>query len=332
MLRKPQLEINAIKHTIIEKIKNLNLTVNKADELGRSSYSINNAEILIDICYASLGEARNEYFFGIEQEQFQSTYKNNRNLYVIFICGSENLVFIVPASVMIEILQDDKATDHGNFKQWKIIIRQRNGIFELRFFGTYDITKHLNRYDYLTNDIEKSKIVQPVISYNTDIRIETTEQRWETLLPLLPLTKAKTMHNATVEMLKCIGEWYGYKVLTETYPINLPNFPYKVDCLWYKNEDLFLAIEVCDSGQIEKDKDSLKLAKAFGARKVIIITDMNKVDRVRKLFMYNGEIKSWTEVWTFNRVFDMFETGSKFFKDFSKFKGYAWNENLVEFL
>ena len=48
--------------------------------------------------------------------------------------------------------------------------------------------------------------------------------------------------------------------------------------------------------------------------------------------MYNGEIKSWTEVWSFNRVFNMFESGQKFFKDFSKFKNYQWNDNSVEYL
>ena len=331
MPRKPAPLINTAKHNFIQKIELLNFTVARIKELGKSIYSVNNGEIYLDITYASLN-SRNEYLFGIEKEQFKILYSKNRNFYQIFICETVENIFIVPASVMNEILDDAKATNHDTYEQWKPIIRKRNGIFELRFFGIYDITKHLNRYDYLTTEIKKAQVIQPIISYNTDIQIETTEQRWETLLPLLPNHKVKTMHNATVEMLKCIGEWYGYKVLTEAYPPNLPNFPYKVDCLWYKNEDLFLAIEVCDSGQIEKDKDSLKLAKAFGARKVIIITDMNKVDRVRKLFMYNGEIKSWTEVWTFNRVFDMFETGSKFFKDFSKFKGYAWNENLVEFL
>jgi len=76
----------------------------------------------------------------------------------------------------------------------------------------------------------------------------------------------------------------------------------------------------------------LKHAKLFGARKVVIVTDVSKLDRIRKLYMYNGEIKSWTEVWSFNRVLNMFENGKKFFKDFFKFQSYQWNDNIVEYI
>jgi hypothetical protein len=102
--------------------------------------------------------------------------------------------------------------------------------------------------------------------------------------------------------------------------------------LWYKDKDLYLAIEVCDKGSIEKDKDALKLAKQLGARKVIIVTEINRLKRVRDIFMYNGEIRSWTEVWSFNRIFNMYEYGQKFFKDFIKFNNYSWNENIVEYI
>ena len=93
-----------------------------------------------------------------------------------------------------------------------------------------------------------------------------------------------------------------------------------------------MAIEVCYKGNIEKDKDCLKLLKKLGARKVILVTDTNKLNRVRKLFMYNGEIKSWTEIWSFDRVLQMYDEGEKFFKNFQKFRSYAYNENILEYL
>jgi hypothetical protein len=67
-------------------------------------------------------------------------------------------------------------------------------------------------------------------------------------------------------------------------------------------------------------------------RKVIIVTEINRLKRVRDIFMYNGEIRSWTEVWSFNRIFNMYESGQKFFKDFIKFNNYSWNENIVEYI
>jgi len=133
-------------------------------------------------------------------------------------------------------------------------------------------------------------------------------------------------------MLRDIGKWSGFKVLTESKPSGISNSPYNIDCLWYKGDDLYLAIEVCDKGSIEKDKDALKLAKSFGARKVVIVSNINKLERIRKLFMFNGEIKFWTEVWSFERIFKMYKSGKEFFANFDKFKKYDWSENLKEYV
>lgn len=93
-----------------------------------------------------------------------------------------------------------------------------------------------------------------------------------------------------------------------------------------------MAIEVCHLGSVEKDKDALKLAKQHGARKVVIVSEINKIARIRKLFQLEGDIKSWAEVWSFERIFNLYETGSRFFKDFEKFKRYGWREGLGEFI
>jgi hypothetical protein len=144
--------------------------------------------------------------------------------------------------------------------------------------------------------------------------------------------RGDSLHAATVDMLRKIGEMAGFEVLTEAKPKGMPEFPYAIDCLWYKGGDLFLAIEVCHHGVVEKDKDALKLAKQHGARKVVIVSEINKIDRIRRLFAYEGDLKSWTEVWSFERIFNMYESSIKFFRDFEKFKRYGWQENLNEFI
>ena len=198
------------------------------------------------------------------------------------------------------------------------------------FFGQYDITDYLNRYDFL---ISESKTLYPLppTRFNSIIEVKTLEEKYVQLADEGNL-RADSLHSATVDMLRRIGEWSGFDVITEGVPLGLPDFPYQIDCLWYKNGDLYLAIEVCHHGVVEKDKDALKLAKQHGARKVIIVSEINKMERIRKLFLFEGDIKSWTEVWSFERVFSLFEAGLKFFKDFEKFKRYGWNDNMSEFI
>ncbi|MCL2039443.1 MAG: hypothetical protein FWG85_03325 [Bacteroidetes bacterium] len=326
--RKAAQEIKKIKDNVLHNIEKLGFKIELRKDLGKSIYSLND-ETNIDLIYSSLSKGRNEYFFGIEEEQFYKAYKNNRNYFQIFICEDSDQVFIIPLSFMIEILKDTKANDHITFHQWKPVIRKRNGVYILRLDGIYDITDYYNRYDYLFQN-EKSSISSP-IKFNAEIEVKSEIKKMQETAINFGLDK-KDIHSTTIFMLKKLGEWLGYKVLTESKLVGVETFPYQIDCLWYKDNDLFLAIEVCNKGSIEKDKDALKQAKNFGARKVIIVSDITKLERIRKIFMYNGEIKFWTEIWSFNRIFNMFENGQKFFKDFSKFKNYQWNENIVEYV
>lgn len=329
--RKSPKQIMVIKNAVLEKIKNFGFSVEKRKDLGNSIYALN-SNTIIDLIYSSYDPASKKYFFGIEEEQFHNAYKNNRNYFQVFICENLEQVFFIPLSLMVEIVKDAKANDHITFRQWKPVIKKRNGIFILRLNGIYEITDYLNRYDYLISEENQFQLIRPtIVKFNSEIEVKSETQKFKELADDFGLDK-KDIHNSTIQMLKNIGEWLGYKVLTESRLSGIDKFPYQIDCLWYKDNDLYLAIEVCNKGSVEKDKDALKQARHFGARKVIIITDIAKLERIRSLFMYNGEIKSWTEVWTFKRVFNMFENGKKFFKDFSKFREHNWSENITEYL
>jgi hypothetical protein len=330
-IRKSQKTINEIKEEVLKNISSFGFNVKKYEEFGKTVYSIDNDRIFVDIIYASLN-SRGEYFFGIEQEQFEKMYEKTRNFFQIFICENEKQAFIIPLSFMIEILKDAKATDHKTFKQWKPVIKMKNGLYVLRLFGHYNITDYLNRYDYLaTNEKELGLLKNLNIQYTPKIKITKAEEKYKEIAEENNLNKT-SIHATTIDMLKNLGEWSGFRVLTESKPLGMDNSPYHIDCLWYKGDDLYLAVEVCDKGNVEKDKDALKLAKSFGARKVIIVSNVNKLDRIRKIFMFNGEIKFWTEIWSFDRIFKMYKSGKEFFPNFEKFKKYDWNENLIEYV
>ena len=179
---------------------------------------------------------------------------------------------------------------------------------------------------------ETASLTTPKLSrFNSIIEIKTLEERFMQLAEQGNLRR-ESLHSATVDMLKKVGEWSGFEVITEGILRDLPDFPYQIDVLWYKGGDLYLAIEVCHHGVVEKDKDALKLARQLGARKIIIVSEISKMARIRRLFQFEGEVKSWAEVWSFERVFGMYESGLHFYKDFDKFRRYGWQEGLTEFI
>ena len=324
---KQEKEQQTIKQQLLKRIELLGFSVASKPELGEHFYLLNH-EIGIDLDYAHLNYRR-EYIFKFDKNKYDYLFQHHRHFFQLFICESTERVFIVPLSLIMEIFHDIYASG-SDFKTFKPLIKLRNGVWFLRFHGLYDITDYLNRYDFL---ISESKTLYPLTPtrFNSVIEIKTLEEKYPLLAQEGGL-RSDSLHAATVDMLKKIGEWSGYDVITEGVPLGVPDFPYQIDCLWYKNGDLYLAIEVSHHGVVEKDKDALKLAKQHGARKVIIVSEINKIERIRKLYQLEGDIKSWTEVWSFERVFNLYESGLKFFRDFEKFKRYGWREGLNEYI
>ncbi|MEY4934336.1 MAG: hypothetical protein RIS64_695 [Bacteroidota bacterium] len=318
-------ENETICNEVLKKIQHLGFMVSPKLELGQSVWMLND-EIDVEIMFSKQNR-RKEYVFKPEL-QGDVSYKANRNAFQLYVCDTIDRTFVIPLSLIAEIFQDIYALGE-HFKQFKPIIQLQNGAWFLSFFGKYDITDYLNRYDFLI--AESKTYTPPPVRYATTIERKGIEDRYKELAQEGNL-RDDSMHATTVDMLRRIGEWYGFEAITESKPKGFAEFPYLIDCLWYKNGDLYMAIEVCHKGVVEKDKDALKLAKQHGARKVIIVAEVNKLDRIRKLFMYDGDIKSWTEIWSFERVFNLFESGLRFFKDFEKLKRYGWSENLIEYI
>ena len=312
-MRKNSNDIKLIKEKVLQQIQE-KVSIKKVNSVGKYIYETENG-LLFDIAYASLNQ-RGEHFFGIEKEQLDNIYQHNRNFYQVFICEHEQQVFFIPISLLQEIFKNGNPTQHNGFSQYKPIITVKSEKNILRCFGRWDIDGYLNKYDIFDDiNFEQTKTYKAITSIARETELKTNN-----------------FHTLIINMLKKIGEWENFEVLTEQKPKEFKDFPYSPDLLWYKNGDLYLAIEVCYKGNIEKDKDCLKLLKRLGARKVILVADINKLQRIRKLFMYNGEIKSWTEFWSFDRILKMYDEGEKFFKSFQKFRSYSYNENLREYL
>jgi hypothetical protein len=312
---------------VLKRIENLGFSLLPKPDLGGNAYLLNN-EILIDIQSTPLSISRRDYTFKLDEARFDYFYEHHRHFFLLLMCESDKRVFVLPLALIMEIFHDIYAVGHS-FKQFKPVIKLKNGVWFLRFFGQYDITDYLNRYDFLIT--ESKTLPSKPTRFNSIIEIKSLEERFAQLAESGEI-RGESLHIATVDMLKKIGEWSGFEVITEGALRDLPDFPYQIDVLWYKNGDLYLAIEVCHHGVVEKDKDALKLARQLGARKVIIVSEVNKMERIRRLFQFEGEVKSWAEVWSFERVFGMFESGLKFYKDFEKFRRYGWQEGLTEFI
>lgn len=319
-------EFEVIKKHLRERIESLGFSVSDSPVVGDDVLLLD-AEMQVAFCYAHLNYRR-EYVFKIAAETVEEQYRRHRHFFYFFICESSERVFVVPIALLVEILHD---TYHaGNkFLQFSPRIKLRNGTWYLHFWGKYDVTDYLNRYDFLV--AESQQYSPKNFRFNTTIEVKTIEEKFK-ILAEDNFLRSDSLHAATVDMLRKIGEWYGFEAKTETILRGVPDFPYAIDCVWYKGGDIYLAIEVCHHGVVEKDKDALKLAKQHGARKVIIVSEINKVERIRRLFMLDGDIKHWTEVWSFERVLALFENGSRFFKDFEKMRRYGWQENLTEYI
>ena len=76
--------VSQIKLDTIIKIEQGCFTVEKMPQWGNSVYKVIELNIYFDLIFASLN-SRNEYFFGIEKEQYETIKQLGLSFYQIFI-------------------------------------------------------------------------------------------------------------------------------------------------------------------------------------------------------------------------------------------------------
>ncbi|MCW3136235.1 MAG: hypothetical protein N2V77_04780 [Canidatus Methanoxibalbensis ujae] len=280
--------------------------------LDRSSYKLQNGKMVMFRYSKPYKCGALVYWFGLSKEKFERY--SSESFFVLFICGSDDQVLVIPSSYLSELLRDvGTAIDN----HWKLHIFKRENIFEISVTGKpdEDVSKYLNKYELLVEGTEHV----PKTPASMDIEDK-----------IMNLDGVQgNLHDKLADMVRQIGEWMGYKSI-RNYRVR-PDAPY-LDVAWLLNDAIHIAIEVQIGeirGNLTEVKDRLILAKRFGARKCIIISKPESVERIRSLFRYETEIKHWIEIWGLERIYIMFVSGRIFFENFNEFNRHQYRDDIV---
>ncbi len=297
----------------------------ESTRLDRSSYQLQNGKIIM-FRYSRPYTRTDllDYWFGLPKEKFE-TYPIEK-FFILFICGSDDQVLVIPATYLSEILKDvSTAIDN----HWKPHIFQRQNIFDFSVTGkpNKNVSDYLNKYSLLTEGIteafphkeEKEVMIPPQVTVTPSV---------EDAIINLDGAEGNTLHDKLIDMLRQIGVWMEYKSISN-YRIR-PDAPYFIDVAWLLNDAIHIAIEVQIGGNPTEAKDRLIFAKRFGARKCIIVSNPESVERLKSIFRYETEIKHWVEIWGLERIYNMFVDGRNFFENFNEFNKHQYREDIID--
>lgn len=125
-----------------------------APEWGQSIYSVN---CRTDVYLRYSKDQGNKFWFGVSESVFEKYC--NRNFYILFICGNERNVIVLPSAEFGTLIEGVKATSNG---EWHINIFKKEDRYELRVSkkGIFDVTPYLNYYDFTPLPFRKGYIPQ----------------------------------------------------------------------------------------------------------------------------------------------------------------------------
>lgn len=144
-----------------------------------------------------------------------------------------------------------------------------------------------------------------------------TEKEYEKAIMNLPL-ETKSLHDRIGEMLEAVGSWMDYNPQTK-HKIT-PDHAYELDVAWLSGKNPEVAIEVQISGNITEAKDRLAQARKFNYRKVIMVLKKQDLKRLNLIMKHEPDLRSWMEAWSIGSIFEMYNSGEKFFKYYRKLK------------
>ena len=144
-----------------------------------------------------------------------------------------------------------------------------------------------------------------------------TEKEYEKAIMNLPL-ETKSLHDRIGEMLEVVGSWMDYNPQTK-HKIT-PDHAYELDVAWLSGKNPEVAIEVQISGNITEAKDRLAQARKFNYRKVIMVLKEQDLKRLNLIMKHEPDLRSWMEAWSIGSIFEMYNSGEKFFKYYRKLR------------
>lgn len=123
-------------------------------EWGQSIYCVN-CRAYVYLRYSK--DQGSKFWFGISESVFKRYL--DKNFYILFICGDESNVIVIPSIEFNRLVQDVKTSSNG---EWHINIFNKEGKYELRVSkkGTFDVTSYLNYYDFTPVTLRKGYIPQ----------------------------------------------------------------------------------------------------------------------------------------------------------------------------
>jgi len=112
---------------------------------GQSFYELNSISVLYFRFSKAHKKAKNiQFFFGVESDDLHKF--KNKNLFILFICESEDEIIVIPIEDFLEMVGGSEPVSN----QWKISIFKGNGKYALQIAGKgkYDVTMNLNQFDF----------------------------------------------------------------------------------------------------------------------------------------------------------------------------------------
>jgi hypothetical protein len=309
---------NSVAERFIAKIRGYK-KVDRVRGIRAAVYTTYN-EVWIYVLYSG-GTKQGKYWFGIDTRNVED-WRQQKSVVFCFICGEEDTVAFVPDDKLVEWFTGVEPNRKG---QWMITIAPKDGSLMLQASGErqFDLTKYLNRFDFISKTI-------PVPSHRPTVKRKRAKDSSDVIAAIKsnPDLSGDSLHDRVIDMIAQIGKWSGY-VPVKSYKV-LPDSPYQIDVVWLNRDLLELAVEVQVGGNETEAKDRLVHAKRFGARKIVVVTKIESLKRLKEICRYEPDLKNWLEIWSVAKIYRMYLAGQQFFELYQPFEKQQWSPEIRE--
>lgn len=281
-------------------------------------------EVLLDVRFSGLMK-KGYYWFFIDTHRLNE-WRGKQRFIECFICADENTVVLVPDDKIFEWYDGIEPNRKGH---WFMKIEPDGERLMLRVGHNrpdVDAQQYLNRFDLISPIIPRPLPRATIPVPRAQVQFEEIK----TAILSDALLAGDSLHERVVDILFQIGEWTGHKS-AKSYCVE-PKSPYTIDVVWLRDGEIDLAIEVHDGGNETEAKDRLRQALRFGARKVVIVSVPGAMARLRNICRFEAGLKNWLEIWSINRVYQMYLSGYDFFGQYRPFRTRRRSDEIAEFL
>ncbi|MCH8848109.1 MAG: hypothetical protein IIC32_03940 [Chloroflexi bacterium] len=313
-----ELMVNSAQERFLTKLRAYK-PVSRVSGIRSAVYSTHN-EVWLAVLYSG-GTRQGKYWFGVDSANLDGWRQKSR-VVLCFICGDENTVVFLPDDQFLRWYEGVTPNKKG---QWMVNILPSDDKLVLHVAADrrFDVTEYVNRYDFVSRSIPLP-MSRPILGGRSDST--PYREACDAIMGNLTIS-GDSLHERIVDMLAQIAQWSGYSP-SRGYKVQ-PDSPYELDIVWLDRDLLEIAIEVQVGGNETEAKDRLTLANRFGARKVIIVSAPESINRLKSLFRYESTIKNWLEIWGIPRVYDMYVSGAQFHEWYRPFIKPQWSEEIA---